>query len=231
MPKRLSDSVGRWHGCCVSRNRITKKVCFMKRIFFTLLLSTLLTTASFAQRFQAGIRAGANVADFSIPTVSFDEGLLRDGKSKMGFEAALVTRLALTQHLHIQAEFEYDRLNYSLKLTKSASQREFKLHANRIEIPLMLGLNVGPLRLFCGASFRVGHNEKSSLPSMLKVKFDNSKVAMTGGIGLNLRKFFIEGRLTGYPGSSRNIITLNGVDRTVTAKRDIKWSMTAGFLF
>lgn len=203
----------------------------MKRVLFTLILSAALCSASYAQRFKVGIRAGVNFSDYSISTLSTDDGLLQAGKTRTGFEAALVTRLALTKHLNLQAEFEYDRVNYQYRLLRTSNRRDINVNTNRMEIPLTLGINLGPVRVFGGAAFRVSHNEKSQVPSLLTVKFDDSKVALTGGAALNIRKFFVEGRITGYPRTTHNIITVNSDSHRVRVSQDLKWSLSAGFLF
>lgn len=203
----------------------------MKRIIFTLLLSAAACTATFAQRFNVGIRAGANISDYAIATIADNDALLRSGKNKVGFEAALMARLSILKHFNLQAEFEYDRLGYGFNMRQGAAQRDITVKVNRIEVPLLLGVNIGPLRLFGGASFRIGHNEKSSAPSLVDVKFNDSKVAWTGGLGLNIRKFFLEGRLTGYPKGSNNLIKFQGEEYRITPRRDMKWSLSAGFLF
>lgn len=203
----------------------------MKRLFFTLLLSAALCSVSFAQRFRVGLRTGVNIADFSLPATSSDNGVLTTGRSKAGFEASLAARLAITKHINIQTEFEYDRVNYAFHLSGTSGIRDITVNTNRIEIPLLLGLDFGPVRLFGGASFRISHNEKSSAPSLFGIKFDDSKVALTGGAGLNIRRFFLEGRITGYPKGSTNIVRLNGNDYRIDTRRYHKWSISAGVLF
>lgn len=201
-------------------------------MIFTLLLSSAVCSATFAQRFHVGVRAGVNVSDFSIPAVAVDDALVRNGSSKAGFEAALAARLNITKHLNLQAEFEYGRVNYGFQYyAQGGTRRDITINTNRIEIPVMAGLNFGPVRLFCGPSFRISHNEKSNAPSLLKVGFNDSKVALTGGAGLNLKRFFLEGRLTGYPKASVNKFTVQGKTESVKAKHDMKWSVTAGLLF
>lgn len=188
-------------------------------------------SASAQRRFQVGVRAGANIAAYRLPTLASSDGVLHNGRSKAGFEASLLARLAITRHLNIQTEFEYDRVNYAFRLSHGYGVRDITINANRIEIPLLLGLNLGPVRLFGGPSFRISHNEKSSTPAMLQIKFNDSKVALTGGLGLNIKRFFIEGRLTGYPGGSTNIVRIGDKSQSARLKQNLKWSMSAGVLF
>lgn len=204
----------------------------MKRIFLTLLLSAALSAAAFAQqRFNVGIRAGVNISDYALPAISSPDATLRNARNRAGFEASLLARFNFTRHLNLQAEFEYDRNNYGFNCRKGYGNRRVTVNTNRIEIPLLLGLNLGPVRLFGGASFRLSHNEKSNAPSILQIKFSDRKAALTGGAGINIKHFFVEARITGYPGSAANTAIFYGTPVKVKPRHDLKWSLSTGFLF
>lgn len=204
----------------------------MKRIFFTVIILLVVVPVTFAQRFQVGFRIGANVADTSIPKVEMEEGYLVGGKARIGFETALMARLKIIRRLHLQAEFEFSRLGYQLRYVRSESEQIIKLHANRVEIPLMLGVDVGPMRLFAGAFFRIAHSEKSNAPSLAKVTFNDADIGVMGGVGVNIRRFFIEVRLSGYPKSYvTSTIETNGHRQRVRIHRNIRYSISTGFFF
>ncbi|MBQ3260974.1 MAG: PorT family protein [Alistipes sp.] len=204
----------------------------MKRLFITLVLLLAAVTASHARRFQVGVRVGVNAIDYSLPIVSFTDGYLVGGNTKVGFETALMARLNITRHLHLQTEFEFSRSGYQLRYVSPAFERIVKLHANRVEIPLMLGVNIGPVRLFAGTFFRIAHSEKSSAPRLAEVRFNNSDVGIMGGIGINIRKFFVEARISGYPKSSvSNTIISDNVGQRVRVGRNIRYSLSTGFFF
>lgn len=205
----------------------------MKRFIAALLFTLCVCAAAEAQRFQAGIRVGASLTDYAVRDAKFSAGTVVGGRTHAGFETALLARLAFTRHLHLQTEFEFNRAGYEFCLMSGdVSRRNIRIFANRIEIPLLLGVNAGPVHLFCGAAFRVSHNEKSSAPQLLKVKFNDSDTALTGGIGLNVHRFFIDARLTGYPHASvHNIMTVAGQKRSVTVTHQLRWSLSAGFVF
>lgn len=204
----------------------------MKRLFTTLVVLLVAVGSSFAQRFQVGFRAGANAADFPLPKVTFEEGYVVGGNTKVGFETALLARLNITRHLHLQTEFEFSRSGYQLRYVAPLYEQRVKLHANRVEIPLMLGVNIGPVRLFGGTFFRIAHSEKSSAPALVKVRFNDSDIGVMGGLGLNVRKFFVEARVLGYPKSSiRSRVISQGDSRQVRVARHLRYSLSAGFLF
>lgn len=189
--------------------------------------------SSYAQRFRFGIRAGVNLVDYSMGNAVFTRGSVLHGNTKAGFETALVGRLNITRHLHLQTEFEFSRTGYGFLYSESGvGRRDVKIHANRIEIPLEIGLNAGPVRLFGGVAFRVAHSEKSNAPTLLKVKFNDSDVGIMGGVGVNIRRFIIDARITGYPkASTANMMTSHGETKRVSVGRHIRWSLSAGFLF
>lgn len=204
----------------------------MKRLFITLTLLLAMVATSHAQRLQVGVRVGVNATDFSLPKVLFDGGYVVGGNTKVGFETALMARLNITRHLHLQTEFEYSRTGYQLRYVSPTFEQRIKVHANRIEIPLMAGVTIGPIRLFGGPFFRIAHSEKSSAPLLAKLHFNDSDVGIMGGVGANIRKFFVEARISGYPKSSiRSSVEVDGYRQRVKVGRNIRYSLSTGFFF
>lgn len=203
----------------------------MRRIFITIILVVVATTAS-AQRFEVGFRIGANATDFPLPKVSFEDGYVVGGNARVGLETALMARLNITGHLHLQTEFEYSRSGYQMRYVGPISERTVKLHANRVEIPLMLGITIGPVRLFAGTFFRIAHSEKSSAPHLVKVRFNDSDIGLMGGVGISIRKFFVEARVSGYPTSSiKSRVESDGFRRSVKVGHNIRYSLSTGLFF
>ncbi len=204
----------------------------MRRFFITLVILLAMSVSSFAQRFQVGVRIGVNAADFSLPNVAFEDGYVIGGNTKVGFETSLMARLNITRHLHLQTEFEFSRSGYQLRYVSPVFEQKIKLHANRVEIPLMLGVHIGPMRLFGGAFFRIAHSEKSDAPQLAKIKFNDSDIGIMGGLGLNIRKFFVEMRISGYPKSYvTSVVESKGESRHARVGRNIRYSLSTGFFF
>lgn len=110
------------------------------------------------------------------------ENRFRPGPAKAGYQAGFVLRFNLTRRLHLQSELNFAFVNYSIRAEGSRA-RSVSLRSERFEIPLLLGLQFGPLRLFGGAQFRVADSERDSAPKLLKVNF-NDDVGIMGGVGL-----------------------------------------------
>lgn len=209
-----------------------KKENSMRFFVSTLIALAIAVTPALAQQFQVGIRVGANISDFSLPQVPFGENSITGGNPMVGFETSLMARINILKHLYMQAEFEFSRPSYRLKYASPEHNRVVRLHANRVELPLMLGVKIGPINLFGGTFLRIAHNEKSSAPTLVKIEFNDSEVGLMGGLGFNIRNFFIEGRITGYPKSSvTTIIESNGIRQKVGVGRNIRYSLSTGIFF
>ena len=204
----------------------------MKRLLLILTLLVAISATSRAQTLRVGVRIGANATDLSLPKVSFGERYIVSDNAKVGLESAIMARLNITRHLHLQAEFEYSLSCYQVRYVAPIEQLRVRLHANRIELPLMIGVNIGSMHLLCGTFIRIAHSEKSSAPNLVKIKFNDSDVGLMGGLGVNLGRFFIEARISGYPRSViHSRVESQGTTEQMRLKRHIRYSLSTGILF
>lgn len=203
----------------------------MKHVFFILLFALGVTSAVSAQRLMVGVRGGVNVADYSFVPTTIGNVHFSSGSLRAGYDVGLVVRLNLSKHLHLQSELDYSFVNYDIR-SQGAARRSITLRTERLQIPVQLGFQFGVLRLFGGAQFRVSDSERSNAPRILKVGFNNNDVGVMGGIGLNIRKFFIDFRVSGYPRSRVwHNFTSGGVTQRVKAPHDIVYGGSVGFFF
>lgn len=146
----------------------------------------------------------------------------------MGF----VLRLNLSKHLHLQSEHELRFRNYNVLAENSGSRRHRTCAPSGSKSPSSWAFQFGVLRLFGGALFRVTESERSSVPQLLKVRFNNGDVGVMGGLGFNIRKFFIDFRISGYPRSRVwHDFTSEGIARRVKVPHDIVYGGSLGFFF
>ena len=82
--------------------------------------------------------------------------------------------------MYKRQELNYAFVNYNV-LAENSGSRRIALRTERFEIPVQLGFQFGVLRLFGGALFRVTESERSSVPQLLKVRFNNGDVGVMGG--------------------------------------------------
>lgn len=203
----------------------------MKHLFFILFAALLIPGAVAARRLQVGVRGGISVADYSFVPTRIGDIRFSPGSLRAGYNAGLVARLNLSKCVHLQTELDYAFINYEVR-TDGTWHGDVILRSQRFEIPVQLGFQFGPLRLFGGVQFRAASSERSSAPRVLQVRFNNGDMGVMGGLGLNIRKFFIDFRATGYPRSRVwHEFTSHGTTQRVRAPHDIVYSGSIGFFF
>ena len=207
----------------------------MKQLVLSFATLALLLTAALpasAARLQFGARGGINTTSFRFNAVTIDGTRFTPGPARIGYEAGFVVRLNLSHHFHLQSEINYDFVNYRINAVREESAREVRLHSERLELPVQLGFQFGPVRLFGGAAFRLNSVDRSSRPKLLQIDHNGERVAWMGGIGLNVRHFFLDLRVQGYPGTKRyNNFISNGIQRRVRMNHDLIWGGSLGFFF
>lgn len=203
----------------------------MKRLLFTLLAALLAAGTASARRLDVGIRGGVNFADYSFTPTRIGDVRFSPGDVRVGYDAGFVLRLNLARFLHIQSELDYSFVNYSVRAQGPAPSR-ISLRVERFEIPVQLGLQLGILRLYGGLQFRIGETQRSSSPNLLRVGFNDSDIALQGGAGLKIHSFFLDFRLTGYPGARVwHDFTSRGVTQRVKVPRELTYGVSMGFFF
>lgn len=160
----------------------------MKKVFAILLLS-LIVIPGFSQ-LKFGIKAGASTT--TVPTYNSTTGTtsiqsLKD--AAWGFHAGIFLRAELGP-VFLQPEAVFASNSYEYRVTDNTNPlgvvRDQRF--NRLEIPVLVGLKFGPLRLNAGPSARVPIGSPSNLVS--DPNFDNLYRGTTfgyqAGIGIDI---------------------------------------------
>lgn len=198
-----------------------------------LLVALVLAVAASAQRLRLGVRGGMNTSDYRFSTAEIGDTYVSRGGARPGFDVGFAFRLNLSRHIHLQAETNYVFANYGYHL-RGGYTRDVRIRAERLEIPVELGVKFARvLRLFGGAVFRVTDSQRSSAPGIFKVKFNDGDVAMIGGLGIEIRKFFLDFRVTLYPQEHTwNTFSLAGATpQRVRIGRNILYGGSIGLFF
>lgn len=204
----------------------------MKRLSTILFALLLAASSASAKRLQVGLRGGVNFANYHFRAVEIDGTRFTSGPVRTGYEGGVVLRFDLTRHLHLQSELDYVFVDYAVNAATDAQARRIGIKTERLEVPLQLGLRLGPLRLFGGAQFRIAQTQRSTAPNRLRIGFNDSDIALTGGAGLNFRKFFLEFRMAGYPQSHVDHKFRSGTSvQTVRVPHHLVYGGSIGFFF
>jgi hypothetical protein len=174
----------------------------MKRI--TLLLTSLLLVvwAADAQLLGLGARVGIGTGSYDFDSVGIEGGSLEPAGDRVsGYQAGLFMRLSLPTLLYIQPEVQFAARDYIFGIKYPGKPKEFKdIRTLRLDVPVILGLKLGNVRLFGGPVWRIASKQynKGGGPTPLNIRFDESKVAAMGGVGVEFDGVLLEIRYTSY---------------------------------
>lgn len=172
----------------------------MKKLI-TIILVVLISLPAFSQ-ISYGIKAGVSTSTLSMPsikqiTTGTGAGLVNysvDALStaKYGFNGGVFVRLTILG-LYIQPELLFaTRTNeYSVKnVTAASAATVVKQSFNKLDIPVMIGLKLGPLRLNAGPEASLLINSPKEIITNPDLKSNYSKMTMgyQAGLGFDLLK-------------------------------------------
>ncbi len=148
----------------------------MKKILLFASLA-LLPALTFAQGFQIGVKGGVNLSKLSFgdfvktganpngsPTVGVDGQTFRNNlsdsfDSKIGTSFGIYMRLG--SNLFIQPELLYSTRSGQFGVIRNGQTETATITTTSFDVPLLLGIKGGPIRIVAGpvASFRINDNQ------------------------------------------------------------------------
>lgn len=202
----------------------------MKKLF-VIVLVVLISIPAFSQ-IKMGLKAGVSTTNLSMETLK----TVTSGNTtytvealetaKYGFHGGLFVRLSLLG-IYVQPELLFStRTNeYTVKnITNSSAPVEtiVKQNFNKLDIPVMVGLKLGPIRVNAGPAASILINSPKDLiaDTNYKSMFSRMTVGYQAGVGLDVLKFLTidlryEGSLKKYQNQIQNLTktTVNLDDR------------------
>ena len=160
----------------------------MKKIVFVIFLMFAFWAAN-AQKINFGPRVALLSSKISLdnPVSNFSEG-----KAQLGYQLGAFLRLKLLG-VYVQPEFLFSKTKSAIELTGTGTQ---KFNFNKIDLPVMLGYKLGPLRLQAGPSFSFLMSAESTDPGKLvkdvKENYNATTVGYQVGIGVDILRFVID---------------------------------------
>lgn len=170
-----------------------------------------------AQLLNMGIKAGINVQELKISEFEGQQTIseINSGDKKVGFHGGLYININ-TPIFQIRPEFLYTYVNHSITTTSFNNEiNEFDFKFNRFDVPILLGKQIGPLRLNIGPvmSFTISNPDEA---------FDKGvKDATWGyqaGIGIDINGISVDLRYEGPFSKITDSITIDGQDYQTDAR-------------
>jgi len=189
----------------------------MKKLFAVVIVALFSLTAFSQVKF--GLKAGASTTSLSMPTIktitsgttSFTVDALSE--AKYGFHAGVFVRLTLLG-IYVQPEILFTtRTNeYTVENIQTSAETIVKQNFNKIDVPVMVGLKLGPLRLNAGpaASFLINSPKELINHPDFESRYSKMTVGYQAGLGVDMLNFLTfdlryEGSLKKYQNQIENL--------------------------
>ena len=196
----------------------------MKKIVFSLLLS-FIVVGTYA---QFGIKVGANTTTLKITSA---DNLIENVKdAQWGFNAGVFYRLKIAL-LYFQPEAYFSTVSGSFKYGDDPHNMElYDFDLNRIDIPLIVGMKLGPVRVHAAPVAFFTISSKSSLTN-----FDEAMKGTTwgyqAGLGIDLlKKLTFDVRYEGSLSDFTESVDIGGVTLQPSTKSSA-FLLSLGFMF
>lgn len=179
------------------------------KLLLPLILILCLTQLAVAQRtFQLGFKGGISTYDLGVDeTLTIfnsdeeDKLILGVEDARYGFHGGIVLQLNVAAFiLQPEVVFNSNSVNYSVdNVMTTDGDQVFKEKYHNLDIPVLLGLRAGPLRVVAGP---VGHYYLSSSSELFEFeeydqKFEELTYGWQAGMGLDILNIMIDIRYEG----------------------------------
>lgn len=202
-----------------------------KLLAFLFVLAFAKANVSFSQ-FSLGIRGGVNFSQLKtdFKTQSFGDNLQQSLDTKTGYVGGIYARIGNKFFIQPELIFSAKGGNINILPTSGSTSQTVAIDYSSIDVPLLIGFKLGPLRLNAGpmASFIVssdGLDEAlKKYSSNLGESFKNAAYGYQAGGGLDIGSLSVDLR---YEGSLSEISGLNSSNINFSQKGNL-WQLTLG---
>ena len=199
----------------------------MKKIALISIAALFLSVMANAQFFQIGLKAGVNFASLAMDDITGintgnDVYDLVTGETVTGYQAGLMPRINVAMHF-VQTQVYFNTSGGVVEqVFQNGTKELLEVKFNRVDIPLLVGLKLGPARINAG---QVGSAMISSVNDLTVISQDLE--TLTGsltwgyqaGVGLDLfKKIAIDARYEGSLSKYGDSFNVGGIDHTLDAR-------------
>lgn len=190
----------------------------MKKLIFVFALAATFATVAQAQ-FRAGIKGGVTtynmkLGDFLVTNGDAAEDFgLAVKNAKFGYQFGLWARLGKGLHLQPEVLISTNKVEY--EITDGGDTFVGEETYTNIDVPIMAGIKLGPLRAQAGpvARFFLGSDDKlANIINDYESDHDRLKIGYQAGIGLDLWRVQLDLRYEGSLKHFGDAISVAGQD-------------------
>jgi len=210
----------------------------MKKLILVFVASLFIFTMADAQMFTWGIKGGIgfssiNMDDITGITDGSDVYDLVTGDGVMGYHIGLQSRIKVAMIL-IQPELYFNAGGGTIEqIVDGGATEVLNVKFNRIDIPVLVGVKLGPARINIGPVGSFILSESNDLDE-LEPNFEMYTSAMSwgyqAGLGLDISKLSLDVRYEGSLSALGESFTVGGVEFPLDA-RPSQWIISLGWWF
>ena len=209
----------------------------MKKLIFIAVAAFFLVQTSNAQLFNWGIKGGIGFSSLKIEDITGidDQSEVYDlvtGDAVMGYHVGIQTRINLAIFM-IQPELYFNAGGGTVDQVVDGDITPLDVKFNRIDLPLLLGVNLGPARINVGPVGSFVISETTDLTE-IEPEFELFTSALTwgfqAGLGLNISKLSIDARYEGSLSALGETFSVAGSEFILDA-RPSQWIISLGYWF
>jgi hypothetical protein len=209
----------------------------MKKLFLVLIASMFIFTMADAQLFKWGLKGGIGFSSLKIDDITgINDGSdvydLITGDAVMGYHIGLQTRINIAM-IVIQPELYFNAGGGTVEQVVDGDITPLDVKFNRIDIPLLVGVKLGPARINVGpvGSFVLSEtNELTELEPDFEMFTSTMTWGFQAGLGLDISKLSIDARYEGSLSALGESFSVGGTDFPLDA-RPSQWIISVGFWF
>jgi hypothetical protein len=194
-----------------------------------------LSVSSFAQIFSVGARGGINALNVEVdqlipPTGSEEQWHIFNDETSYGYHLGLYARLKILG-LYVQPEFLLTTLNTKMVITEldpnnqPTGEEVEELRVNRFDVPILVGLKLGPFRANAGPVMSRNITTNSDL-----IQLEKATWGYQAGIGFDIWKILIDLKYEGAVSGRETTINFKGKDFTLD-NRSSQLILSLGYRF
>lgn len=136
---------------------------------------------------------------------------VQEGDAEFGYQFGLFARFKVPViGLYVQPEL----LLSSVDNTLNINSQNVDLSFNRIDVPVMIGGKLGPLRVNAGPSFSFLTSAESDIGGTvtdIKDNYNSTTMGFQAGVGIDILKFVLDVKYEGSLGALGESVNLGGV--------------------
>ncbi len=185
----------------------------MKKIILVF-LTVIISSGAFAQ-FSWGIKAGATSNNFKLEdplSINTQQTISAAKEAAWGFHGGAFVRISMLG-LMIQPELIFSMAENNMIVTDvNSGAEELKSQKfNKLDVPVMLGVKIGPLRLMGGPAASVMISSASDLLDNAENLYKSATFGYQAGLGVDiLKKITLDVRYEGGLNNFGDEITVGG---------------------